>query len=80
MQTLFFATAICGAAYFLLSHRRVDLFSVDLRPASVVALYLLPALNIRLRPKLFAELRPGSRVASTVMRAPRPASVAIAIV
>lgn len=41
-----------------------DLFQMDLREASVVTLYLLPALNERLRPKLFRELRPGSRVVS----------------
>lgn len=37
-------------------------FDVDLRPASVVTLYLLPVLNVKLRPKLLWELRPGSRV------------------
>ena len=41
-----------------------DLFETDLSEASVVTLYLLPELNVRLRPKLFAELRPGSRVVS----------------
>jgi SAM-dependent methyltransferase len=41
-----------------------DLFQMDLRNATVVTLYLLPALNERLRPKLFRELRPGSRVVS----------------
>jgi SAM-dependent methyltransferase len=39
-------------------------FDVDLGPASVVTLYLLPSLNIKLRPKLMSELRPGSRVIS----------------
>ncbi len=41
-----------------------DLFGVDLSPASIVTLYLLPDVNIRLRPKLFRELQPGSRVVS----------------
>ena len=41
-----------------------DLFRMDLRDATVVTLYLLPVLNERLRPKLFRELRPGSRVTS----------------
>ncbi len=41
-----------------------DLFRVSVAPASVVTLYLLPEINLRLRPKLFAELRPGSRVVS----------------
>jgi trans-aconitate methyltransferase len=39
-------------------------FDVDLAPASVVTLYLLPSLNIKLRPKLMSELKPGSRVIS----------------
>ena len=41
-----------------------DLFETDIREATVVALYLLPELNLRLRPKLFRELRPGARVVS----------------
>jgi SAM-dependent methyltransferase len=44
--------------------RQADLFETDLRQATVVTLYLLPELNLRLIPKLFAELRPGSRVVS----------------
>jgi len=41
-----------------------DLFTVDLRPASVVTLYLLPELNLKLRAKLWKELKVGSRVVS----------------
>lgn len=41
-----------------------DLFETDLRPASVVTLYLLPSLNLKLRPKLMSELKPGTRVVS----------------
>jgi SAM-dependent methyltransferase len=41
-----------------------NLFDLDLRPATVVMLYLSVDLNIRLRPKLLAELRPGSRIVS----------------
>jgi SAM-dependent methyltransferase len=44
--------------------RQQDLFETDLRNASVVTLYLLPDVNLRLRPKLLNELRPGSRVVS----------------
>jgi SAM-dependent methyltransferase len=40
-----------------------NVFSVDLQPATVVALYLLPELNVRLLPKL-EKLRPGARVVS----------------
>jgi SAM-dependent methyltransferase len=41
-----------------------DLFATDVSAATVVALYLSPDLNLRLRPKLQRELRPGSRVVS----------------
>ncbi len=41
-----------------------DLFQTDLSEASVVTLYLLPMLNVRLRPKLFRELEPGTRIVS----------------
>jgi Methyltransferase domain len=41
-----------------------DLFDTDLRDATVVTLYLLPAVNMKLRPKLLSELRPGTRVVS----------------
>jgi hypothetical protein len=44
--------------------RNADLFETDLRPASAVTLYLLQPLNVKLRPKLFAELRPGTPVVS----------------
>jgi SAM-dependent methyltransferase len=40
-----------------------DIFELDLSPASVVALYLLPELNVRLLPQL-ERLRPGSRIVS----------------
>ena len=38
-----------------------DLFQTDLKEASVVTLYLLPEVNLRLRPKLWRELKPGTR-------------------
>lgn len=41
-----------------------DLFTVDLRPATVVTLYLRGEMNLRLRPRLLAELRPGTAVVS----------------
>jgi len=43
-----------------------NLFDADLRPATVVTLYLLQSLNERLRPKLVRELNPGTRVVSHV--------------
>jgi Methyltransferase domain len=41
-----------------------DLFEQDLSPATVITLYLLPSLNERLRPKLFREVRAGTRIVS----------------
>lgn len=41
-----------------------NLFDVDLKPATVVTLYLLPDVNLKLRPKLQSQLKPGSRVVS----------------
>ncbi|MFP4164631.1 MAG: class I SAM-dependent methyltransferase [Chitinispirillaceae bacterium] len=41
-----------------------DLFGVPLAQATVIAIYLMPDVNIQLRPKLFNELKPGSRVVS----------------
>jgi SAM-dependent methyltransferase len=41
-----------------------DLFETDIREATVVALYLLPELNRKLRPKLLSDLRPGTRIVS----------------
>ncbi len=43
---------------------REDIFESDLRPASVIALYLLDSLNVRLRPRILAQCRPGTRVVS----------------
>ncbi|MGD0199478.1 MAG: class I SAM-dependent methyltransferase [Bryobacteraceae bacterium] len=41
-----------------------NLFDADIHEATVVTLYLLPNVNLRLRPKLLQELRPGTRVVS----------------
>lgn len=41
-----------------------DLFETDLKEATVVTLYLLPEVNLRLRPKLLRELKPGTRIVS----------------
>ena len=41
-----------------------DLLKTDLREATVVALFLSHELNLRLRPRLQRDLRPGSRVVS----------------
>jgi SAM-dependent methyltransferase len=41
-----------------------DLFETDISEATVVTLYLLPEVNLRLRPKLLSDLKPGTRVVS----------------
>jgi SAM-dependent methyltransferase len=41
-----------------------DLFETNISEATVVTLYLLPSLNIKLQPKLFKELKPGTRIVS----------------
>ena len=43
---------------------RQDLFETDFRAADVLTLYLLPDVNLALRPKILADLRPGARVVS----------------
>ncbi len=50
--------------------RRENLFATDLRPATVVTLYLSSAINAALKPTLLAELRPGARVVSHFFDAP----------
>jgi SAM-dependent methyltransferase len=46
------------------SFRVADLFETNLSAASVVSLYLLPDVNLKLRPKLWSQLKPGARVVS----------------
>jgi SAM-dependent methyltransferase len=53
------AAGVAARALF----REQDLFKTDLSPASVVTMYLLPDVNLQLRPRLLA-LRPGTRVVS----------------
>ena len=43
--------------------KQADIFTLDLRDANVVTLYLLPRLNVRLIPQL-EKLKPGSRIVS----------------
>jgi SAM-dependent methyltransferase len=48
----------------LVAFRREDLFRTSIGDADVLTLYLLPEINLRLRPRILAEMRPGSRVVS----------------
>jgi precorrin-6B methylase 2 len=44
--------------------REQDILTVDLSPASVLTMYLLPSVNLKLKPKILSEMKPGSRVVS----------------
>jgi ribosomal protein L11 methylase PrmA len=48
----------------LVQFRMDDLFQADFRDATIVTLYLLPDLNLKLRPRLLRELKPGTRIVS----------------
>ncbi|MFZ0589551.1 MAG: class I SAM-dependent methyltransferase [Bryobacteraceae bacterium] len=48
----------------LVEFRLGDLYDTNVENATIVALYLLPDVNLRLRPKLKAQLKPGARVVS----------------
>jgi len=54
------AAGVAGRVAF----RRQDLFQTPLAEADVLTLYLLPEVNLRLRPRILAEMRPGTRVVS----------------
>src|SRR5258707_8076985 len=56
-----------------------DLFKADIHEATVVTLFLLPEVNMRLRPKLLQDLQPGTRIAAfRPSRAPFMASLWVA--
>jgi protein-L-isoaspartate O-methyltransferase len=44
--------------------RQQDILTVDFSPANVVTMYLLPDVNLKLKPNLLKQLKPGSRVVS----------------
>lgn len=48
----------------LVEFKREDLFKTKFSDATVVTLYLLPDLNVKLRPRLLSELKPGTRIVS----------------
>jgi 2-polyprenyl-3-methyl-5-hydroxy-6-metoxy-1,4-benzoquinol methylase len=48
----------------LVQFRQQDLFQADLSNATVVTLYLLPEVNLKLRSKLISELKPGTHIVS----------------
>jgi SAM-dependent methyltransferase len=54
------AAGVAGRVAF----RREDLFRTPLGEADVLTLYLTQAVNLRLRPRILAQMRPGTRVVS----------------
>jgi ribosomal protein L11 methylase PrmA len=48
----------------LVEFRQEDLFKADFREATVITLYLLPDLNVKLRTRLWEEMKPGTRIVS----------------
>ena len=52
----------------LVKFRNEDLFTANISEATVVTLYLLDSLNEKLRPKLWRELKPGTRIVSHAFR------------
>jgi len=48
----------------LVQFKEGDLFEADIHEASVVTLFLLSSVNMKLRPKLLQDLKPGTRVVS----------------
>lgn len=47
---------------------KTDFFKIDLSPATVVYLYLVPRVIKKIKPKLLKDLKPGTRVASYIYK------------
>src|SRR5688572_22874145 len=60
------ANARAAGVSHRVTFRREDLFETELGEADVVTLYLLPQINLQLRPRILAEMRPGTRVVSNM--------------
>jgi SAM-dependent methyltransferase len=58
------ANARAAGVEHLVAFRLDDAMTADIREATVVTLYLLSSSNLKLRPRLQAQLRPGARVVS----------------
>jgi SAM-dependent methyltransferase len=58
------ANAVAAGVAGRVSFRNEDLFEADFSDATVVTLFLTPAVNLRLRPRLLRELKPGTRIVS----------------
>lgn len=58
------ANAKAAGVAKLVKFRVGDLFEADVREATIVTLYLWPWINLKLRPILLQQLKPGSRIVS----------------
>jgi len=58
------ANARAAGVTRLVAFRNQDLFETPLAEADVLTLYLTPEVNLRLRPRILAQMRPGARVVS----------------
>ena len=56
--------AIAAGVAERVQFRQQDIFKADFREATVVTMYLLTGVNMKLRPRLLAELKPGTRIVS----------------
>jgi len=57
------AAGVAGTGFGKATIRQADIFATDFSQATVITLYLLPGLNMKLRPQLLA-MKPGTRVVS----------------
>lgn len=60
------ANAQAAGVAHRVTFRRQDLFETELGEADVLTLYLLPEINIELRPRILEQMRPGTRVVSNM--------------
>ena len=58
------ANALAAGVAARVAFYRQDLFRFEIGQATVVTMYLLPSVNLRLRPRLLQELKPGTRIVS----------------
>ena len=58
------ANAVRAGVADRVEFRVADMYAVDVQPATVITLFLHPEPNLKLRPRLLADLRPGARVVS----------------
>jgi precorrin-6B methylase 2 len=58
------ANAVRAGVQDRVEFRRQDVFTADVSPATVVTLYMGLTVNLRLRPQLLAQLKPGARIVS----------------